>query len=90
MRDAVVQQIAQRIGREAEARIAEETRHLEIEIALAVQIAEDAEIGDLALPLVEIVAQEVGLAVDNESGVRLQAARIGYFETGRWTRPQSR
>ncbi len=73
MRDAIEQQIPELgIGREAEAGVACDERGLHGQTAAGVLQAECREVGDFALILVELIAQEVALSGDRQSGTDLR------------------
>src|ERR1700722_16582098 len=80
LRNAVVKQIADRVGLEGQAGIASAERALPIERILGVLPAQDRIAGQLALILVQTLAWESRLAVDREAQVRLQAVQVGNLE----------
>ena len=63
LRNAVKQEVPDRVGPERQTRIAIVAGRLEIDGTLAAQIAEDRVMRDLVLPLVQIDARIIGLSV---------------------------
>src|ERR1700686_483494 len=80
LRDAVVQQVPERIGREVEARVAGDQGGLHAQVALRVLQADGAEVGNLALVFIEQRTGEGCLAIDREPESRLQPVLVGYLE----------
>ena len=77
-RDAVEQQVAERIGLVGQARVAGEARELEVDVLVALLQRGDGEVGLLPLALVENRAVPVRLAVDRE--VRRLEGNVGDLE----------
>ena len=80
LRDAVVQEVTERVGRERQARVAADDGGLPVELALRVLEAQEAEVGDLALVLVEVLARIGRLSVHVQAQRWLQAALVRNLE----------
>ena len=83
LRLSVEQQFAQRVGRILKRRVAREQRPLDAERPAVVKVGDLAEAGSFGLSLVQVVGQEIGLAVHIPTRVgvsSMQAVRIGDLE----------